>query len=150
MWQSQEENQGHSDPRACNMMITVRYTQRKYTGGSKGTEIPSGSLCNLGVSETTFASTRWCHLHAHLTESFPQPRSECGSFPQFLMPTYDDSKGYPLGRDLSIFAWDLSHPDPPRAIGSTRRRVLSAHFPTSPSSSQGQTLAVWFLWGLST
>lgn len=40
----------------------------------------------------------------------------------------------------------LSHPDLPKAIGSTLGRVLCVHFSRFPSSSPGQIFAVWFLW----
>lgn len=32
VWQSQDEKQGHSDPKVSNLMYNTGYTQRKYTG----------------------------------------------------------------------------------------------------------------------
>ena len=32
VWQSRDEKQGHSDPKASNLMYTIGYTGRKYTG----------------------------------------------------------------------------------------------------------------------
>lgn len=108
MQPSQDQKQGHSDPKSYNLMNTVQHTQRTYTGNSRE-KLDLVLFVIWGIRN---------HVHldlvvspsSHLTKTFHWPKNESAAYFSFSCAVTILGSTYWV-MDLNMFGWNLSHSD---------------------------------------